>query len=244
MDAVGGINPGIIIHAAAQSSPNECEKNESNAYAVNTEGTNNILDAAKRTKSRVVFVSTDLVFDGAGGYYRESDAACPISVYGRTKREAESLCMSGQCDSVVVRISLQYGNGQGHARSFADWMLDRFEKNVTVPLFIDEYRSPCYLVDTAYGIVQAAYRARAGEILHLGGPERIDRYSFGRIVSAVYGYPEKLLQKVTRADMNEGAPRPRDVSLDIQKFVNTFSFRPRSVFDGIQEMFKTVKSSR
>jgi dTDP-4-dehydrorhamnose reductase len=164
-------------------------------------------------------------------------------VYGRTKYEAERLCLSADCDNVVVRISLQYGIKHGRAASFTGWIVSRLQQNMQVPLFTDEYRSPCYVADTARGVLCAAQNARTGEVLHLAGPERIDRYAFGKIVACAYGYPEYLLQPVTRAQKQEAAPRPRDVSFDITKFVDLFMFKPRSVYEGVYDMFSKDKKA-
>ena len=177
-EAIQAVRPTHIIHGAAMSAPDACEKNPQTAWDINCTGTQNILDAASAIGSRVVFISTDLVFDGRQGNYAETDPANPINQYARTKVEAEKLCLKHSQNCIVVRITLQYGLSNGCGSSFSDLLIHKLSQGQEVSLFTDQIRTPTCVIDTARGLELAALHGKPGEIYHLAGPERIDRYGF------------------------------------------------------------------
>ena len=235
-DTIKHINPSIIIHAAAVTSPDVCEKDPSGAWKINVEGTRNIVDAAKKNVSHIVYVSTDMVFDGEKGNYSELDTPGPVNFYGKTKLEGEHICLKTTSDCTVVRITLQYGWGNAVSSSFSDWLIKNLKDGKQAPLFTDQYRTPTYVIDTVKGLEIAALIGEPGSVYHLASPERIDRYSFGLVLASVFKLSDVLLKKSLMSDVNAHAPRPKDVSLNAQKFINHFKFQPRSVYEGIKAM--------
>jgi dTDP-4-dehydrorhamnose reductase len=235
-EAINRISPTIIIHAAAVSSPDACERNPAMASSVNVTGTQNIVHAAEKTGASLVYVSTDLVYDGEKGNYAEHDIPSPLSIYGKTKREAEKICLSASTNVLVVRITLQYGWGNRNTRSFSDWLFGNLQSGKESPLFTDQYRSPAYVFDTAQGLEMAALYGPTHQIYHLSGPDRIDRYSFGVVFASTFGYPDILLKKSFMSDVEAFAPRPVDVSLNGQKFLHDFNFQPGNIHDGLAAM--------
>jgi dTDP-4-dehydrorhamnose reductase len=234
--ALQAVRPTHIIHCAAVSAPDTCENNPQAAWDINCTGTQHILDAAAAVGSRVVFISTDLVFDGLRGSYAETDTVNPINQYARTKVEAEILCLKHSQNSIVVRLTLQYGLGTGFRASFCDQLIHKLSSGQDVTLFTDQIRTPIYVADTARGLELAALRGRPGEIYHLGGPEPISRYGFGVQLASSFNLPESLLKPCTMSDIATTAPRPRDASLCIAKFSEFFHFTPRNIPDGLKAM--------
>jgi dTDP-4-dehydrorhamnose reductase len=236
-DFINQINPAIIIHAAAVSAPDLCENNPSMARAVNAEGTQNIVDAAKENKRRIVYVSTDMVFDGKKGSYSETDMPEPVNFYGKSKLEGENICLKSAAETIVVRITLQYGWGTKVSSSFSDWLIKKLKSGEKAPLFTDQYRSPTLVIDTAIGLELAAVKGDPNTVYHLAASDRMDRYAFGVALASVFKFPEDLLKPSLMRDMPGSAPRPRDVSLNGEKFIKHFNFQPRSVNEGLKAMF-------
>ncbi len=241
LETIARVKPSIILHAAALSSPDLCEKDRSRAREVNVMGTQHILDAACACGIRVVYISTDLVFDGETGNYDETCKPRPINYYGETKREGEKLCRNSPADSLVVRITLQYGWGNGENVSFSDWLMASLTAGKQVSLFADQYRTLTYVMDTARGLELAALQGSAGNLYHLTGPERIDRYEFGSIFASIFNFPLDLLKKSLMQDVPARAPRPKDVSLNGDRFFSQFGFRPRGIREGLAAMAKSVQ---
>jgi dTDP-4-dehydrorhamnose reductase len=235
-DAVRRSAPEIIIHAAALSAPDFCEDNRELTSAVNIEGTLNMLDAAGECGCRLVYVSTDLVFDGERGNYTEQDPPAPVNYYGWSKREGEKLCLQHAADALVVRITLQYGWGNSAHSSFSDWLMNNLRAGRKASLFTDQYRTMTCVMDTARGLELAALHGSPREIYHLTGPERISRYGFGCAFADCFNLPRSLLQKALMADVSARAERPRDVSLNGEKFLRNFNYQPRGISAGIAAM--------
>ena len=235
-ETIKAVRPTHIIHGVAVSAPDTCENNPQAAWDINCTGTQNILDAARGTCSRVVFISTDLVFDGRDGNYTENDPTNPINLYARTKVEAEKLCLKQSLNCMVVRITLQYGLSSGTGSSFSDWLIHSLSRGQEVPLFTDQFRTPTYVSDTARGLELAALHGRPGDIYHLTGPERIDRYGFARKLVSVFNLPEHLLKPCSMDAVAAGAERPRDVSLCGKQFTERFHFSPSGIIDGLKAM--------
>ncbi|MCX5901281.1 MAG: SDR family oxidoreductase [Proteobacteria bacterium] len=234
--AVRAVRPTHIIHAAAISAPDICERNPQAAWDINCTGTQNIIDAASASGSRVVFISTDLVFDGRHGNYAETSLPNPINMYARTKVEAEKLCLKTSLNCLVVRITLQYGFSRGRGSSFSDWLIQKLSQGLEAPLFTDQFRSPTCVMDTARGLELSALHGSPGELYHLAGPERIDRYGFAQKLASVFNLPEHLLKPCSMEDVHTVAPRPADVSLCGKKFTERFHFSPSGILDGLKAM--------
>lgn len=236
LEAIGSCKPEIIIHAAAISSPDVCEQQKERAWEVNVTGTQNILDAALLLGCRVVYVSTDMVFDGEQGNYAETDMPAPVNYYGLTKQEGEKLCLQSRADALVVRITLQYGRGNGVHSSSSDWLMSNLQSGKQVSLFTDQFRTMTWVLDTAQGLEIAALYGTAGEIYHLTGPERISRYEFGRLFASAFNFPHSLLQQSLMEEIPTAASRPKDVSLNGEKFLRQFNYQPRGVRAGLKAM--------
>ena len=118
--ALGDSSVDVVVHTAAMVSPDLCERNPSEAHAVNVEGTREIALWAEERGAKMIYFSTDLVFDGEKGWYDEEDAPAPLNVYGRTKLQGEDQVLRNCTRGVVVRLALSYGTTRG-ARG--DWTL-------------------------------------------------------------------------------------------------------------------------
>jgi dTDP-4-dehydrorhamnose reductase len=206
------LRPSLIIHAAANSNLDECEKQPDQARRLNVESTRLLADYAGRHHMRLIFISSDMVFDGRRGLYREDDSVNPISVYGQTKVEAETVVSELCSNHVIVRTALIYGRPNYGGQSFSHWLENRLRQGMPAPLFYDQFRTPIWVQDLAEAIWQLADSPFTGTI-HLGGDNRIDRYQFGLELCRLAGYDASLLQRVSMNDVASPAPRPVDVSL-------------------------------
>lgn len=240
--AIERARPTHIIHAAALSAPDICEKNPGQAWDINFGGTEFVLEAAAELQCRMVFISTDLVFDGIRGNYEETDIPKPLNIYARTKHKAEQLCLKSKIKCIVIRLTLQYGINFGYGASFSDWLLSQLRNKQPCPLFIDQYRTPTYVQDTARGLELGALHGTAGELYHLTGPEKVSRYAFAQKLAATFKLPERLLNPGMMDAAPCGAPRPRDVSLNGHKFARTFGFTPRTIQQALDHMMKTDRA--
>jgi dTDP-4-dehydrorhamnose reductase len=227
--AVGELRPKVIVHTAALTNVDYCEDHEEEAMAANGLGTRNIVDAARATGSRVVYVSTDFVFDGSKGMYREDDEVCPMSAYARSKLMGE-LHVKKLNGSVIARTSVIYGNAR---QNFVSWVKDSLAKSQAIKVVTDQYNSPTLSYDCAEAIA-ALVKNNASGIYHAAGGERISRYEFARKIAAFYGLDDCLIEPITSEALSQKAKRPRDSSLDVSKISSYHTML--NIMDGLKKM--------
>jgi dTDP-4-dehydrorhamnose reductase len=203
--------PEAILHAAAVASVAECHRDPERARRVNVGGTAALAELSAAASARLVLVSTDLVFDGERAPYREADLPAPLSVYGRSKADAETAALA-EPRAAVARVSLLFGRALTGRPSFFDQQADALRGGRPVTLFADEWRTPLHLATAARALVALA-RADFSGVLHVGGPERLSRLEMGRRLARFLGADPGVIVPALRADAPAPEPRPRDVSL-------------------------------
>lgn len=211
--------PECVIHCAAISKAVACEADPARTHAVNVAATAHLSQLASR--SRLIFLSSDHVFDGRRGGYRETDAVSPLTVYGRSKVEAEQHVLAYPAHT-VLRTSLTAGLSPTGDRSFLEETLQAWDQGKTLRLFADEFRCPLPASVTARAIWEVAAQPCAG-LYHLAGTERLSRWEIGQLLAVEY--PERHPQCVSSSLRDyAGPPRAPDLSLDCAKLQAMLSF--------------------
>lgn len=239
-ETVSSYAPELVIHAGALANPDVCERTPDLARAVNVEGTRAVAEAAAERGAWLFYVSTDLVFSGDCPPYREDAVPRPLSVYAKTKVEAEAVCRGLCPKTAVLRLSLGYGWKKSGPGAFVDKLYQDLRAGRRAKLFQDRFRSALFLDDAAEMIARLAEKPAAG-VFHLAGPERISRFRFGILFCDVFGLDAGLVEPVRMEDMPGFAPRPADCSLDGSKLWALVGVRPRKVVDGLRRMREAVK---
>jgi dTDP-4-dehydrorhamnose reductase len=204
--------PMAVIHAAALARLGDCQRDPEAAWKINVDATRQLVGLCVAGVARLVYVSTDMVFDGSQGNYGEGDAVRPLSVYARTKVAAEKVVLIHP-GHLVARLSLLVGCGSGHQPNFLDQQIQDLRENRPVALFEDEWRTPLAVQAAAEALISLAQADCAG-VLHLGGPQRMSRYEMGMELAKMLAADERLVQKRRQGDLPGSEFRPRDVSLN------------------------------
>jgi dTDP-4-dehydrorhamnose reductase len=204
--------PDVVIHAAGISSAEAAYRDPARCQAVIVDGTRRLADWTARNSRRLIFTSTDLVFDGRKGWYREDDLASPILEYGRAKRAAEEIVLAN-AGGLVARISLLYGPSHSGREGFFDRAMASFRAGAAQAFFTDEHRTPIDYV-TASRVLARLVESSATGLVHVGGRERVSRYDLMRRCAAAWGIDPSLIRPNVRSDVPCTEARPADVSLD------------------------------
>ena len=201
----------VCIHTAAMAGLADCQRNEREAMRINAEATAELADWCRQQGIRLIYLSTDIVFDGQNAPYNEDSKPEPVNVYGKSKLAGEQAVQEILKDFAVCRIALSLGRGLGGRRNFIDWLLEQLRQGREVGLFNDEIRTPSPVTPLAERIWQIALSEGCG-IYHCFGRTKTDRYALGRAVCRYLQKDEDLLKSVS---LNDAAayPRPADVSL-------------------------------
>ena len=228
-EAFKAARPAIVLHAGAMASPAECFRAPERARQINVEGTAALADAAAETGARLVLVSTDLVFDGEQGGYRETDRPSPLSIYGKTKLAAEKVALAHP-RNIVARVSLLFGPTLVARPSFFDEQVAALRDRRMCQLFSDEWRTPLGLHTAARALAALSFSDFQGTI-HVGGPERLSRLEMGLRLARFLGRDPSNLVSTTRNQGRSPEARPRDLALDSGLFRRLFPDEPRPSFE-------------
>jgi dTDP-4-dehydrorhamnose reductase len=212
-------SPGLVIHCAALANTPACERNPALAHKLNVDVTAVLAELAADIP--FVFFSTDLVFDGCAGNYEESAAVSPLSVYGKTKAEAERVVLANP-KHTVVRTSLNFGQSATGDRAFNEQMRRAVERGETLQLFTDEFRCPIPAVETARAVWELVAQNKPG-LYHVVGSERLSRWEIGQVLAKHWGVNAKVEPGSLR-DFR-GLPRSPDTSLNCAKVQRLLSFQ-------------------
>lgn len=213
------VQPSAVIHCAALSRTKDCEHDPQQARRINVETTARLARCSKEIP--FVFLSSGEVFNGRVGWYRETDHANPINVYGQTKLEAEHQVLQNPRHT-VLRIVLTAGTSLNGDRSFVEDMRRTARSGKTMTLYGDEFRCPLPAGVIARAVWELMNREARG-LYHLGGRDRLSRWEIGQALLA--WYPELQGHLVEGSVTGHtGAPRPRDLSLNCDKLQALLSF--------------------
>lgn len=235
-DVFEKVKPEIVVHAGAMSKPDECEADQMRAYLVNVEGTVHLLINASDLKSFFVFVSTDFVFDGEKGMYKEDDTTAPVNYYGRTKLEAEEAVREYEHGWSIVRTVLVYGkNHSGHS-NILKIVKEKLEKREEYSVVDDQVRTPTYVEDLSRGIVSIIEKKATG-IFHLSGKDILTPYQMAIKAAEYLKQDTSLIKKVTAANFTQLAKRPPRTGFLIDKAKRELGYEPLSFDEGLHRTF-------
>lgn len=222
-------SPEIIIHGAAVSGVGDAYQHPARAKTINTTATVRLAQLAAERNCRLVYISTDMVFDGEQGGYQESDVAEPLSVYGRSKLDGEAGVLALPA-GLVIRVSLLFGTSLVGRPTFLQQLLQAIGQGQSFCLFDDEWRTPLDLATAAESIAVAAESDTSG-LLHLGGTTKLSRNEMGMQIVSAAGFPTGSIEVASRLSVGGAEPRPRDLSLDSGLFEREFPQVERPTFE-------------
>lgn len=228
------VAPDWVFCPAGLTAVDYCESHAEEAFAVNRDGPAAAARAAARSGAGFVYFSTEYVFDGTAGLYAEDDPVSPLSVYGRSKAEGERAVREASPRALVVRTSVVYGP-EPQGKNFVYQLLARGRRGEPMRAPCDQRSSPTYNEDLAAAAVEAAERG-VGGVLHLAGPEVIDRHAFAVAVCGTFGLDVALLASVTTAELRQPARRPSDAGLRIDRARALLATRMRGPKEGLAAM--------
>jgi dTDP-4-dehydrorhamnose reductase len=202
--AMRDARPEIVLHAAAYTDVDGCERSPEHAETVNVAGSEHVARAARLIGAHLVIVSTDFVFDGEDPPYLESASPNPISVYGRTKRDAEQRVLDLVPSAAVVRTAWLYG---GAGKHFPRTVLNLLRARESIEVVTDEIGSPTFAGDLAQAVIALAATGDGG-VFHLVNTGSVSRFDFARAVASEAGINPGRIQPISIDAFLEKYPLP------------------------------------
>jgi len=231
------LQPNTIVHCAALTQVDACEEHPIKAWEVNVTATRFLLDAAKKIKAFFIYMSTDFVFDGMNGPYKEADIVNPVSYYGSTKVAAEKAVVESGLPYAIVRTCLLYGNIlSGNRSNIITWVKENLEQGKKIKVVSDQWRTPTYIEDLAKGILLIAEKKAQG-VFHISGSEKLSPYEMAIITGQYLKLDTALIEKVDASVFTQPAKRPATTGFIINKAEQILGFKPLSFEEGLKKMF-------
>ncbi|MEO6963935.1 MAG: SDR family oxidoreductase [Puia sp.] len=225
--------PDTIVHSAAMTQVDDCEKNKTKCREVNVTATENLLDAAGSCAGHFIFLSTDFVFDGDKGNYREEDPVNPVNWYGQTKVEAEHLVKQYPYPWSVARTCLLYGISKNSSRTnIIVWIKSALEKGEQIRVVNDQVRTPTDVKDFARGIEKILNQGAVG-FFHLSGNEVMTPYQMALATADFFSLDKSKIEEVNSDNFSQIGKRPLKTGFDIRKAQQVLGFSPSSLRTGL-----------
>jgi dTDP-4-dehydrorhamnose reductase len=234
------LRPNIMVHIAAYTDVDGCELNEEKAFAVNAEGTKHVALTASRCQAKMVYLSTDYVFDGNKREpYLESDSPHPLNVYGRSKWKGEQYVQELVKNPLIVRTQWLFGR---YGKNFVTSILRQAEEKRVLSIVNDQIGSPTYTVDLAKAI-SALIQFDASGIFHVANSDLCTWYTFGQAILKLSGMDKVRVIPISSKELGRPAIRPSYSVLNCQKLKKKTGLTLRPWSEALKEYLSTYRSS-
>ena len=231
--------PDVIIHCAAMTDVDLCEDKIDLAYKINSEGTQNITKASEKIGAKIIYVSTDFVFDGKKGYYSEEDEVNPLGIYAKSKYDGEIQVKKYSSNWAIARVSVLYGWHK--KQNFTTWVINQLRNNNPINIVTDQINSPTYADNAAEAIFEIAKQDKNG-IFHTSGNDRINRFDFTKKIAEAFNLNKDLINPTTSKQFVQKAPRPQDSSLNVNKVEKELGMTMETCDESLNRMANDEKS--
>ena len=231
----------IILHLAAKTDVDACEDDkilgdEGAAWLINVVGTENIIEAAKANGKRVIYISTDFVFNGTKDGYQEDDKPNPVSWYGYTKYQGEERLSTSDVSFTVLRISYPYRNLFEQKKDFVHRIIDQLKIDGKIMAVRDHIITPTFIDDIAFGLSVFLKRNISG-IYHLVGSSSLSAEAATRLIRTVFNLSGEINPIDRSVYFKDRAFRPFNLTLRNDK-IGKLGIRMSNFKEGL----KTVKT--
>lgn len=234
---VMAFQPDVIVHCGALTHVDYCEANVQESYDKTVQSTLNLINLAKKCNARMVYISTDYVFDGHNGPYREDAPVNPLSVYARHKLEGEQKVLSEITGALVLRVTNVYGN-EVRGKNFIARIIDQAKngQKLTLKLPYDQYASPANAWDIARAMFVLLRDKKEG-IYHIASTDYLNRVELALRVLSYFPNAEYDLIPMSTAQLAQPAARPLLGGFVKAKFSNEY---PDFLFGNVDSYMREV----
>ena len=229
--------PDILVNLAAMTNVDACELNPKLAGEINVAGLEHICDSFK---GKIIHLSTDYVFDGTSGPYKEDDPLNPISIYGKTKLASEHILLEKDNKNLVIRGNVLYDYSPHTSASFLNWVVSSLKGNQEIKVVEDQFNNPTWTRSMS-DIIELSIENDLEGIIHWGDSVHISRFEFAKLIAKKFSLNESLIKPVLTSELNQPARRPLQSGLSTEKLVNMLDIIPPSIDDCLDEIIKTIQ---
>lgn len=237
VEVLSAYQPTHVIHTAAMTNVDQCELHPEACDLVNRQSVQMLANYCRLHQIHFQLLSTDFVFDGLAGPYIEEDQPNPLSVYARSKVEAEKIVQSAQDLSFsIVRTIIVYGEAENLSRSnLILWAKTALEKGEPLQVVDDQFRAPTWASDLAWACLRICQLNQTG-IFHISGPETLSIYEIVLRIANFYNLPIEQIKKVSSTTLQQPAKRPPRTGFVLDKAMHVLGYMPHTLEETLSEL--------
>jgi len=228
------ISPDVVIDTHFLNSVDYCETHREEAWSVNVEGAKNVAEACIDYGSKLVFFSTDYVFDGKKMIYSERDKARPLNYLGINKATVEQMLELLDMNHITVRTSVVYGKGGLNKVNFVFWLIQKLKAGEKVSIVTDQKNNPTFADNIVEQVLYLLKKNKRG-IYHITGRECLSRYDFSLKIADVFGLNPDLINPITSVELHQMAKRPTVVNMSVAKVERETGLKQDDVLTGLKK---------
>ncbi len=231
--------PTHVIHTAAITNVDYCEEHNDECQIMNVDATKLLLRVSIQYDAHFQLLSTDFVFDGEKGNYKEEDIVNPLSVYAKSKVDAENVLQTSMTDNwSIVRTIIVYGEGNNLSRTnIVLWAKEALKTGNEITIVDDQFRAPTWAEDLAWGCLEIVLRNKKG-VFHISGPETMSVIDLVYRIADFYGLPKNQIKPIRSTTLNQAAKRPPKTGFDLTKARNELNYEPLTLEKSLELLEK------
>jgi len=234
-------SPDAIVHTAAMTNVDICEANKMLCRQLNVDAVQMLISICEEKNIQLIHLSTDFVFDGADGPYKEEDAVNPVSYYGESKVLAESLLKNSKANWAILRTILVYGITSDMSRSnIVLWAKAALENASPIHVVNDQWHMPTLAEDLAEACLLAVEKNAKG-IYHVSGKDYMSIADLVRKVADYWGLDQSFINEISSASLNQTAKRPVRTGFVLDKTIKDLDYCPHSFEEGLMILDQQMK---
>ncbi len=234
--------PTCVINTAAMTNVDQCEKEKDLCVKMNINAVTYLVKQCSKHNSHLIHLSTDFVFDGQHGPYKEEDEPNPLSYYAWSKLESEKIIQQSSIAWAIIRTIIIYGVVDDRQRSnVVVWTVNSLRDKKNINVISDQFRSPTLAEDLADACVNAAVKKATG-IFHVSGSELMSILESVTIVADFFKLDKQYIHPITSASLNQPAKRPPVTGFIIDKAKRELNYKPHTFLQGLAIVKQQLES--
>ncbi|MCY4158054.1 MAG: dTDP-4-dehydrorhamnose reductase [Bacteroidetes bacterium] len=241
-DIFNDFSPEWVINCAAMTRVDDCETHRDDCWRVNAEAVGILAHQCHSHGAHLIQLSTDFIFDGNNGPYREHDRPSPVNFYGKSKLAGENAARgAGVGKWTIVRTNVVYGNAcRIPTPDFVHWVLENLSKKQKIQIYTDQWRTPSYTHDLALGILRLIHLQKNG-VYNLSGREFLSMYEFSLLIAEAFDLDPTLIHPAVQNSNPQVARRPQYTGLVTLKAETEIGYRPFPLKKALEHLRFYVK---
>ena len=235
------IQPDVIFNTAAMTNVDQCELNHEACDRINVEMVQTLADSCKRNDIHLIHISTDFIFNGEKGYYKEDDQPDPVNYYGLSKLRSEQIVKDTGIRYTILRTILVFGITDELKNNIVLWVIKSIRNKQTINIVTDQLRMPTFVDDLANACIYAFENDVTG-VYHISGSRLLSIYDIALVVADTFKLDSTFIKPIPTSELSQPAKRPSLTGFDLNKSITSLKYSPVSFEESLQLFKKQLLS--